>query len=295
MKTIGFIGLGAMGNPMAKNFVKSGYSVLVYDVSESAVEALTREGAKGCSTVAELAESSEVIFASLPNGKIVESIMMGATGVISYAKKGSCIVDLSSVAPETSVRMYELAKKKEINYLDAPVSGGVAGAEAGTLTIMVGGDLAAFEKISPELQCIGKNIFYIGKTGNGDAMKIVNNLMLGCNMAALAEALTLGKKCGLDIETMNRIVSISSGRSYVQEAKMEKFIIPEIFEGGFAVALQNKDLVLALETAKKEKMPLPMAATASQIYGLAEAMEYGRQDISVITKMWENLAMGKLE
>lgn len=295
MKTIGFIGLGAMGNPMAKNFVKNGYNVLVYDVSENAVEALAKEGAKRCDTVAELAESSEVIFASLPNGKIVESIMTGEAGVIASAKKGSCIVDLSSVAPETSVRMYELAKKKEIAYLDAPVSGGVAGAGAGTLTIMVGGDREAFEKISTELYCIGKNVFYIGKTGNGDAMKIVNNLMLGCNMAALAEALTLGEKCGLDLETMNRIVSISSGRSYAQEAKMEKFIMPGTFEGGFAVALQHKDLTLALETAKKEKMPLPMTAAASQVYGLAEAMEYGRQDISVVTKMWEDLILAKSE
>lgn len=253
MKTIGFIGLGAMGNPMAKNFVKNGYNVLVYDVSENAVEALAKEGAKRCDTVAELAESSEVIFASLPNGKIVESIMTGEAGVIASAKKGSCIVDLSSVAPETSVRMYELAKKKEIAYLDAPVSGGVAGAGAGTLTIMVGGDREAFEKISTELYCIGKNVFYIGKTGNGDAMKIVNNLMLGCNMAALAEALTLGEKCGLDLETMNRIVSISSGRSYAQEAKMENLSCLELLKVDLQLRCSIRILLLRWKLPKKKK------------------------------------------
>lgn len=287
-KKIGFIGLGAMGNPMAANLARAGYEVLAYDVSPAAVNRLTEAvpSVKACDCVSSLAAASDIIFASLPNGAIVSSTMLGDTGVIPSCRENTIIVDLSSVAPETSKAMYREAARRHVSYMDAPVSGGVAGAAAGTLTLMAGGDQEAYEAVLPVMECIGKNIFYIGEIGSGDAMKIVNNLLLGCNMAALAEALVLGEKCGLKVETMNRILGISSGRSYASEAKLSKFIMEDAYDGGFAIALQRKDLGLALEAARTEEMPLMMTSMASQIYQMAMAEQYSRQDISALVKMW---------
>lgn len=285
-KVIGFIGLGAMGKPMAENFLKAGYELNVFDVSALVMEKWKKTSANLCKNVTEVAEESDIIFSSLPNGKIVQSIMEGEEGVLASCKTGSVIVDLSSVAPETSENLCQKAGEKGVCYLDSPVSGGVTGAQKGTLTLMVGGDREAYEAVLPELNCIGKNIFYIGKSGSGDAMKIVNNLLLGCNMAALAEALILGEKCGLDLKTMKEIISISSGRSYVSEAKLENFIMPESYEGGFAISLQHKDLSLALEAGKAVTMPLPMTSMAAQIYELAKAEGLSRKDISALVKMW---------
>lgn len=289
MKNIGFIGLGAMGNPMASNFLKNGYQTYVYDISTKAMDLLEERGAKACASSQELASKSDIIFSSLPNDEIVIQTMAGTNGVIESCRPASCIVDLSSVSPNTSVKMNKLAKTRYISYLDAPVSGGVKGAIAGTLTIMVGGDKKTYDELQTELKCIGKKILYIGESGFGDTIKILNNLLLGCNMAALAEALVLGEKCGLTLSTMNEIFSISSGRSYVQENKIQNFIMKDSYHDGFAVALQYKDLMLALDTARTHKMPMPMTATASQIYEFVNAMDYGREDISVITKALENL------
>lgn len=288
MKMIGFIGLGAMGNPMAANLAKSGYSVSVYDVNKEAMQKLKDDNPSVilCDTVSQLAKEQEIIFASLPNGAIVESTMLGSDGVLESCNKGTIVVDLSSVAPETSRHMNSIALKLGVSYLDIPVSGGVTGAAAGTLTMMAGGDEEAFNLILPVLETLGKNIYYIGASGAGDAMKLVNNMMLGCNAAAMAEALTLGEKLGLSLSTMKKIIDISSGRSYVSDAKLEKFIMQEQYDGGFAITLQHKDIGLALEAAKSVKTPLMMAGMAEQIYELAISKGFERKDISALTKMW---------
>ncbi|MDF2473495.1 MAG: hgd [Anaerocolumna sp.] len=286
---IGFIGLGAMGGPMAENLVKANHNVFVYDVSESAREMLEEKGATNCSNVAVLAENADVILVSLPNSQIVESTMLTENGVFANAKKGTTIIDLSSVSPTSTKKLEAIANDKQLNYVDAPVSGGVAGAKNGTLTIMVGAKDEVMENILPILNILGKNIYHVGETGLGDTIKIVNNLLLGCNMVALAEAVVLGQKSGLSPETMYEIVKMSSGNSYVLNAKMEKFILPEQYEGGFAVNLQHKDLGLALELGKELDVSLPFTTLASQIFEAVKEMGMGNRDISYLVKHLQDL------
>ena len=286
---IGFIGVGNMGKPMAKNLLAAGYEVNVSDLIEANVNEMVSHGAKACANNSELAAASDMIVTSLPNAKIVETVMTGKGGVMESAKPGSVIMDMSSVAPGTTQAMAKAAEKYGLKYMDAPVSGGVAGAAAGTLTIMVGCDDETFEKVSPILNVLGKNIYHVGEAGAGDAIKIVNNLLLGTSMAALAEALVLGKKLGLSPETMLKVISVSSGRSYALDAKMEKFIMAGAFNGGFAVDLQYKDLGLALDAARDVSSPLPMTAAATQVYQSARAKGLNREDISSVIKIYEDL------
>lgn len=291
---IGFIGLGAMGKPMACNLLSAGYEVYAFDVAEAAVKEMESKGAKGCASAGELASKAEAIICSLPNAKIVEGVMTCEGGVFERCQKGAVIIDMSSVAPNSTKAMAKKAAAYGVRYIDAPVSGGVSGATAGTLTIMVGADDETFNLVKPVFDVLGKNIYHIGEAGGGDAIKMVNNLLLGCNMAALAEALTLGVKCGLSVETMKEVISVSSGRSYAMDAKLEKFIMADAFNGGFAVDLQYKDLGLAMEASRDEKVPLPMTAAAMQVYEAARAKGQGREDMSSIVKVWEDLTGAKI-
>lgn len=286
---IGMIGLGAMGLPIAQNLVKANMAVSGYDVSTQQIDAFSQAGGKGCKVLSEAVREADVILASLPNSAIVESIMLGSKGILKLCKKGCCIVDLSSVGPGTSRKIYDFAKEQGVFYADAPVSGGVSGAANGTLTIMFGGDEDTWHRVRPVLEIIGRKLVYVGGIGSGDAIKIVNNLMLGCNMAAITEALALGKQLGLSLETMKEIISSSSGNSYAFTAKMEKFIIPGQFEGGFATDLQYKDLNLALEAGKETLVPLPMTAAASQVFGASRSIGNGKKDMSSAIQIWEKL------
>ncbi len=278
-----------MGKPMAQNLLAAGYEVYVFDLNAANVQELEGKGAIGCTSGTEVASKADIVVTSLPNAKIVESVMTGSNGVIANCKPGTVIMDMSSVAPNTTKQMAKIALEKDVKYIDAPVSGGVSGALAGTLTIMVGSDAETFEKISPVLNVLGKNVYHVGDAGSGDAIKIVNNLLLGCNMAALAEALVLGVKCGLTPEKMHEVIKVSSGRSYAFEAKMEKFIMADAFEGGFAVDLQYKDLGLALDAGKDVNVPLPITAAATQIFEAARAKGLNREDMSAVIKVWEDL------
>jgi 2-hydroxymethylglutarate dehydrogenase len=235
---IGFIGVGAMGKPMAKNLLRAGYEVYVFDVVSANVGEMEGAGAHPCAGNRELAGKSDLIITSLPNAKIVESVMIGEEGIFAACKPGAIIMDMSSVAPGATKAMSRAAEQFGLTYMDAPVSGGVAGAVSGTLTIMTGCDQETFEKVSPVLNILGKNIFHVGEAGAGDAIKIVNNLLLGVNMAALAEALVLGVKLGLKPGVMKEVISVSSGRSYALEAKFDQFIMADSFDTGFAVDLQ---------------------------------------------------------
>lgn len=286
---VGFIGLGRMGKHMATNVVKAGFDTYVNDLVPALVDQLVALGAKHCPTNQELAATIDVGFTMLPNGAIVESVMCGPHGVLAHCKPGTIIVDMSSVAPETTQKMAKIAAEHGVKYIDAPVSGGTTGAEAGTLTIMVGADDETFEKVKPVLSAIGKRIMHIGGPGMGDAMKIVNNMLLGANMAALSEALVLGAKCGLSVQTMYDVISTSSGNSYVVDAKLKKFVMPEKFEPGFAMDVQYKDLTLAQEAARSNKVPIPMANACIAVYEQARAAGLGMEDMSAVIKVWEKL------
>lgn len=286
---IGFVGLGAMGKPMAKRLLASSSQLTVFDRSREAVEEVVELGAKAVASPAEVAANSDVTLMSLPNSAIVTEVVAGENGLLAGAAAGHTIIDLSSVDPGCSRRLADRCRELQVEYVDAPVSGGVSGAEKGTLTIMAGGTEEAIAGLSGILAVLGGNIVHVGDVGAGDAVKIVNNLLLGANMAALAEAMVLGKKLGLDSEVMAGIIGSGSGRSYVSEAKLEKFILAGSFEPGFAIDLQHKDLGLALDAARDVGMPLPMTGLAAQLFETARAKGLGKQDMSAVIKIWEDL------
>jgi 2-hydroxymethylglutarate dehydrogenase len=288
-KKVAFIGLGAMGRPMAANIAKADYSLKVFDLVPAFVQELVALGATAVDKPRQAALGSDIVLMSLPNAAIVANVVAGENGILEGSHPGQIIIDLSSVTPEHTQKMAALAKDKGVEYLDAPVSGGVSGAAAGTLTIMVGGDKAAFTEGETILRVIGKKIYHVGAAGAGDTLKLVNNLMLGVNMAAAAEALTLGVKAGLDPRMMLEVIGMSSGRSYAFEAKVPNFILKGNFEPGFAIDLQYKDLEMATQTAKAMGVPLLLTNVAQQIYETAKASGLGRKDISAVTTVLEKL------
>ncbi|MDR1044442.1 MAG: NAD(P)-dependent oxidoreductase, partial [Candidatus Adiutrix sp.] len=241
---VGFIGLGAMGGNMAKNLRKAGLDLVVTDISAVAVKELTDLGAEAKTVAAEVAAVSDVVCSSLPNSAILKNVALGDEGVLSALRPGSLHIDFSSVEPALVRELADKYKEKGCGFVDAPVSGGMSGAEAGTLTVMVGAEAGDFAKAKPIMEHIGTKIIHMGGVGNGQSMKLVNNLLLGANMVAVAEALTLGARLGLSPRVMYDTIRQSSGASYALEAKAGNFILKGNFTPGFAVDLQYKDLEL---------------------------------------------------
>lgn len=290
MLKVGFIGLGAMGKPMAANLLKAGFVLTVHDVVPAAVAELAAQGAAAAATPKELAIASDVIITMLPNAAVVEAVVAGPDGLLAGCRPGQAIIDMSSVTPGHTKKMAALAAARGVDYIDAPVSGGVAGATASSLTIMAGGGGEALEKCLPVLQALGKKIYHVGPVGAGDTVKLVNNLLLGVNMAAVAEAVTLGVKAGLDPKVMFEVIAASSGRSYALEAKVPNFVFKGNFEPGFAIDLQYKDLEMATQTGKELGVPLLLANVAEQIFETARAKGLGKKDISAVVAVQEELA-----
>jgi len=284
---VGFIGLGVMGKRMAKRIYDAGYSLKVFDVMKDPVEEFKKLGAEVGSSPGEVALDTDVIFMSLPNSQIVTSVVLGEDGILSKAKSGTIIVDLSSITPKTIRDIYKKTCSKSVEVLDAPVSGGSAGAVAGTLTLMVGGKKEVLDQVRPILQNISKTIYHVGDVGAGDTVKLVNNLLLGANMVATAEALTLGVKAGLNPDVLFEVITSSSGNSYALKAKYPEFISQGSFEPGFMVDLQYKDLQLAVDTAKDLGLPLVMGNAAQQMYEVARAEGLGQKDISSVINLYE--------
>ncbi|UWG97884.1 NAD(P)-dependent oxidoreductase [Dehalobacter sp. DCM] len=286
---VGFIGIGAMGKPMAKNIMSAGYPLVVNDVNDAVVQELVADGAIRAESPRELAQEVDVVILMLPNGAIVESVLFGEQGIIAGAKPGFAIIDMSSVSPTFTEKVANAAAAYQVDYIDAPVSGGVKGATNGTLTIMVGGEADVVKHYQPLLEVMGNKIYHVGKVGAGDAVKIINNLLLGVNMAAVAEAFALGTKLGLDPQVLLEIINVSSGSSYALAAKMPNFVFKGQFEQGFAIDLQYKDLELAIQTAKEAKVPMILTNLAQQVYEQARAAGLGREDISAVIKPLEEL------
>lgn len=287
---IGFIGLGVMGKRIAVNIIKNGYKLKAYDLAEDAVEELKQLGADAASSPADTAAGSDIIFTSLPNEGAVSKVITGEDGVLEGAGQGAVIVDLSSITPRVIKEIGRDAAAKKISVLDAPVSGGAVGAENGTLTVMIGGDVRVVEKIRPVLNTFCKKVYHLGELGAGDTAKLVNNLLLGVNMVAVSEALVLGVKAGLDPDVLYDLISQSSGSSYALEAKYPEFISQRNFKPGFTIDLQYKDLDLALSMSKELGIPLMVGSFAQQIFQLARSSGLGSNDISSIVKVFEKMA-----
>ena len=287
--SVGFIGVGNMGNPMAANVLKAGFPMTVFDLNPKAMENLVKGGAKAAKSAAEVVESSDVVFTSLPASPDVEKLYLEPGGLIERAKPGTVLIDLSSVLPSTPRKIEPVAKKKGVGFLEAPVSGGVTGAAAGTLAIMVGGDAETLQRVETVLKPIGPNIFHVGPVGAGNTIKAINNMMASVNSLAMMEGVAVGAKAGLDPMLVYEIVKASSGGSKALE-RIPRAIVPRNFEPGFKVALMNKDLETFNTIAKELHVPVSFANVAQRYQQAALAAGLGEQDTTAAMLVIEKLA-----
>lgn len=291
---IAFIGLGNMGGPMALNLLKGGFSVTVFDLSASAVARLTEAGATAADSASAAAQQAEVVITMLPAGKHVEAVYLNEGGVLDHAPAGALLIDCSTIAADTARKVAAAAQARGFTMIDAPVSGGVGGAAAGTLTFIVGGSTEALEQARPVLEKMGKNIFHAGDSGAGQVAKICNNMLLGILMAGTSEALALGVANGLDPKVLSDIIAKSSGRNWATElynpwpGVMENVPASREYSGGFGTDLMLKDLGLAEEAAISAKQAIPLGAQARQLYALHSGLGHGGLDFSSIVRLFNN-------
>ena len=291
---IGFIGLGHMGNPMARNLLKHGHTLKVFDVMPDLVKKLADLGAETATSPAACAQGVELVITMLPSSPHVRSVYTGkGTGILNGVPPGVLLIDSSTIDPHTSRDVAMDARAHGNNMVDAPVSGGTGGAEAGTLTFMVGGDIADFEKAKPILQCMGKNIVHCGGAGNGQVAKICNNMMLAIEMIATAEGMALAAKLGMDPKVFAGIANSSSGRCWSSDTYnpypgvLENVPASRGYAGGFGSDLMLKDLTLVTEAAKAAKQPVMLGAAAQQLYQMHSTMGNGALDFSSIIKLYK--------
>ncbi len=291
---IAFIGLGNMGNPMARNLLKHGHTLYVFDLNPALVHALTEHGAIAATSVSACVKAVDAVITMLPSSPHVRSVYTGEAGILANVSAGTLLIDSSTIDPHTARDVAIDARANATPMIDAPVSGGTGGAEAATLTFMVGGELTEFEKNKPILDCMGKNIVHCGGAGNGQVAKICNNLMLAIEMLATAEGMALAVKLGMDANVFASIANTSSGRCWSSDTYNP---YPGVvatapanrgYTGGFGADLMLKDLTLVTEAAKSAKQPLMMGAAAQQLYQLHSTMGNGALDFSSIIKLYQN-------
>jgi 2-hydroxy-3-oxopropionate reductase len=288
-KKLGFIGLGIMGKPMAKNLLKAGFNLVVFSRSNGPVEELVKEKALSANSPGEVAEHSEVIITMLPDSPEVEEIILGKDGVIRGTKPGSVVIDMSSINPLVTQEIAKALKEKEVEMLDAPVSGGEIGAIQGTLAIMVGGEKKVFNDCMEIFKAVGKNIVHVGGIGAGGYVKLVNQIIVALNIATVGEAFSLGVKAGLDPQVIYQAIRGGLAGSSVLETKAP-MIFGRNFKPGFKIKLHQKDLKNALSTAKDLGVPLPLTSLVQQI--LISLMTDGRgdEDHSALATFFEKMA-----
>lgn len=286
---IGFVGLGIMGRPMAKNLLKAGHKLVVYDIVAASVQELTGAGAEPASSAADAAARSELTITMLPDGPDVEAAVLGPAGVLEGAAAGSIVVDMSSINPVTAQKVGGACAAKGVNFFDAPVSGGEPKAVDGTLAIMAGGDQAIFDKVRPVLLAMGSSATLTGPVGAGNVTKLANQIMVACNIAAMGEALVLATKAGLNPEVVFNAVKGGLAGSTVLNAKAP-MVIGRNFKPGFRIRLHQKDLRNALLAAESMKVSLPFTSLVQQM--LVASMNSGRGDLdhAAIVNFIEDMA-----
>jgi 2-hydroxy-3-oxopropionate reductase len=284
---VGLIGLGIMGKPMAKNILKGGYELMVSDLNKAAVEEVVAAGAKAA-TNQEIGENCDVVLTMLPNSPHVKSVMLGENGVASYMKEGQVFIDMSSINPVASKEVAAVLAEKNIEMLDAPVSGGEPKAIDGSLSFMVGGKQEVFDAYKPLLETMGASVVRCGEVGAGNTTKLANQIIVACNIQALAEALTLAQKAGVDPELVFQAIRGGLAGSTVMNAKA-----PMMIEGndkpGFKIDLHIKDLNNALDCAHSVGAPVPMTAAVQEILQWMHNHEGGQKDHSAIAQYYEYL------
>jgi len=290
---IGFLGLGNMGGPMAHNLLKAGHQLYVFDVSATAVAGLTAAGAQEATSAGAIAKAGvEVIITMLPAAAHVREVYLGDDGLLANVQPGVLLIDSSTIDPMSAREVAAAAAKNGNPMIDAPVSGGTVGAAAGTLTFMVGGSEADFQKVQPILAAMGKNIVHCGDCGNGQVAKVANNMLLGISMIGAAEAMSLGVALGMDAKVLAGVINSSSGRCWSSEiynpfpGVVENSPAARGYSGGFGTDLMLKDLGLASEAAKQVRQPVILGALAQQLYQAFSMQGNGTLDFSAIIKLY---------
>ena len=291
MEKIGFIGLGIMGKPMAQHLLKAGFSVAVLEKNKSAAE-LVAGGAQSFPSNKSIAEHADVVITMLPNSPEVEAVVLGKDGLIEGMKKGSLLIDMSSISPATAKKIHEALQLKGVDALDAPVSGGQVGAESASLSIMVGGSEAAFARALPLFQLMGKNIVHIGDAGAGQMTKACNQMIVGMTIQAVAEAFTLAKKAGVNLEKMREVLLGGFAQSRILDLHGKR-IIEGNYKPGFKVKLQRKDMNIALETGRELSVPLYGSALVASHMDALIAQGNGDLDHSALGLLFEQLSNKK--
>lgn len=289
---VGFIGLGQMGSRMVRNLARAGHEVAAYDVRSAAVTAIAvNSGIRGASSVADAVSGNEVIFTSLPAPKDVEDVVLGPDGVKDSAAAGAIFVDLSTNAPSVVRRLAAELATHGIRMLDAPVSGGVEGAEAGTLSIMVGGDPDVFEAVKPVLSAIGTKLFHCGGIGNGSVVKLCNNIAGQAYALITAEVLTLGMRAGVELGTLAEVIGASTGSNTRLTRTFPRRVFPRMFESpGFSAYLSAKDTRLALDLAHELNVPMQVGEAVSADMDEVIARGWGPLDFDVVARLQEERA-----
>jgi len=288
-RTIGFIGLGIMGKPMAKNLLAAGYPLVVHDVAAGPVAELEKAGARVANSAREVAAQSDAVITMLPDSPDVEAVALGPDGVLAGLRAGATYVDMSTISPVAWQRIAGEAGKKGIKTLDAPVSGGQVGAEQATLSIMVGGDEATFQDFLPIFQVMGRRIVLVGGTGAGQITKACNQIVVALTLEAVAEALVLGAKAGVDPAKIREVLLGGFAQSRILELHGQR-MIDRNFAPGFKVKLHRKDLGIALSAGKAYGVPLPLTAQVHEMLNALVVAGHGEDDHSALATFIEGLA-----
>lgn len=286
---IGFIGLGVMGKPMAKNLLEAGYPLVVHDIRHEPVRELVALGSKEASSAKQIAECSQVIITVLPDSPDMELVALGPGGILEGASEGKIYVDMSTIAPSVAVKVAKAMAAKGVRCLDAPVSGGDVGAQEGSLSIMVGGDEQLFNELLPLLRVMGTTIVFCGPSGSGQTVKACNQAQVALNLIGMSEALVLGAKAGVDPAVVLKVLSGGFAQSRVMDVRGPK-IIKRIFEPGFRSKLHYKDLSIVCDTARDYGVSLPASALARELFGAMQAHGWGELDHSAVIRVIELLA-----
>jgi 3-hydroxyisobutyrate dehydrogenase-like beta-hydroxyacid dehydrogenase len=283
--TVGFIGLGLMGKPMAGNLLKAGFPVVVWNRTKSRADELVAEGAKLGATPRDTAAQADVLITIVSDPPAIEEILWGAEGALAGLRSGSTVIDSSTVSPDLARRAAQACAEKGADYLDAPVTGGDWGAKKGELVFMIGGKPEAFERIKPVFEAMGKRFFLLGPNGAGQTVKLAMNLILALEVEALAEALVLVTKAGIQGEKLVEVMQSSMARAGVLDVKAPSMLKGE-FPASFPLRLMHKDLRLGLELAKKEGITLPAAAAAFATYSAVKDASKDDPDYAAVARYW---------
>jgi 2-hydroxy-3-oxopropionate reductase len=289
MEKIGFIGLGIMGSPMAANLVRAGYEVTGYNTSPDPVQRLVEAGGHSAGSVKEATVGADVVITMLPDSPQVEEVVLGPEGVLASASDALLLIDMSTIAPETSVAVAKLAKDKGTRVLDAPVSGGEQGAVEASLSIMVGGDAEVFETARPILEHLGKTIVHVGGHGSGQTVKAANQLMVAGIIALVSEAIVLLEASGVDTERAVEVLAGGLAGNRILDRKAATMLARE-FAPGFRIDLHHKDMGIVLASARSAGVALPVTGVVAQLVASARAMGYGSLDHSALLSVIEKLS-----